>query len=499
MGTLTWYLTALAAVVYYAILRKRSKSRLPLPPGPKKLPLIGNLFDIPPERQWESFQRWSREFDSDIIHLEVAGTSIVVLSSMEAAHALFEKRSSLYSDRARAPMLVELMGWDFAIGKRAHRKIFHEAFNVGAAKHFHPQERAAAHAVLRRLLQSPHDVMGQFRHMAGGLILNVAYGIKVRPFDDPYIELAEEAMHSVSVVSIPGSFLVDIIPALKYVPRWVPGAGFKRKAEHWRKAARNLLEVPSSHTGMASPSFASLSLRNLDASQDADKEAQEALIKAVAANMYSGGADTTVSALGTFVLAMLAHPDVQARAQAEIDSVVGPGNLPDFSDEASLPYVSAIVKEVLRWQNVTPIGFPHYITVEDEYAGYRIPAGSVVIGNTWSILHDEKMYPDPHSFKPERFLLDGKLNGAVRDPETAAFGFGRRMCPGRHMALGSIWITVASILATLKIDKSVDDDGEEVEPSYEYSRGLIPAPLSFKCSITPRSPQAAEAIKGVEN
>ncbi|KAF7333787.1 Cytochrome P450 [Mycena venus] len=413
-------------------------------------PFVGNLLDIPREHQWEAYHRWSKALNSDIIHLDAAGKSIIVLSSMEAIGDLFEQRSSLYSGRLRLPMLVELMGWDFAFPFidygdewRSHRKLFYQAFNLSAAKQFHPQETAAVHEVLRRFLQNPHDIMGNFRHMTGALIMDIAYGIKVLPSDDPYIQMVEKAMHDLSNASIPGAFLVvsneDTFPSLKYVPSWFPGTGFKRKAKEWRKIVREVLEKPFHETK-----------RNIPL-------------------CMLRGADSTVSALGTFVLAMLANPEAQIIAQGEIDSVIGLGNLPDFADEPSLPYVSAIVKEVLRWRNVTPIAFPHYITVDDEYRGYRIPAGSLVIGNTWAILHDQDIYAEPHSFKPERFLLDGKINTAVRDPETAAFGFGRRICPGRYMATASIWIAVASMLAAFDIKKAVDEEGRVVEPSFEYS------------------------------
>ncbi|KAJ7844804.1 cytochrome P450 [Mycena leptocephala] len=503
-GNSTWAV-AIFLIFLYGLRPQRNRSQLPLPPRPKKLPVVGNLFDIPPERQWETYVEWSKQFSSDIIHLDVAGTSIVVLSSMEAVRQLFERRSSLYSDRARLPMLVELMGWDFGIGRtflRSHRKILHEAFNVGAIKQFHPQERAAVNELLRRILQDPRDIMKHFRHMTGALMMDVTYGIDVRSSDDRYIGIAEEAMHGLSVASIPGTFLVDTIPALKYVPNWVPGADFKRKAKQWRKVTRDLLEVPFSEvkrniaSGTARTSLTSLNLRPLDDSTGSKKKvrAQEAVVQAAAANIYAAGADTTVSALGTFILAMLVNPEAQKKAQAEMDSVLGAGHLPDFADREALPYVSAIVKEVLRWRPVTPLAVPHYLGVDDDYRGYRIPAGSIVIGNAWAILHDENMYPDPQSFKPERFLTDGKLNRAIRDPETAAFGFGRRICLGKHMATSSLWITIASILSTLQISKTVEE-GKVVEPTYEYFPGLISTPLPFKCSITPRSLQAVEVIQ----
>ncbi|KAJ7113941.1 cytochrome P450 [Mycena epipterygia] len=480
-----WFILGLT-IVFYGIRWKRTRSRLPLPPGPKKLPVVGNLFDIPVERQWETYHKWSKELDSDIIHVDAAGTSIIVLSSMEAIRELFERRSSLYSDRPRMLMLNELIGTDFAIGDywRSLRKMFHEAFNVIAAQQFHPQERAAANQLLRRILLDPHNIMDHFRHMAAALIMDVTYGITIQPSDDPYVDLVKEAMHAISVGTIPGQFLVETIPVLQYVPSWFPGADFKRKAKKWRKVMREVVERPFKEAkrniamGNAPPSFTSFSLGALDASKD--NEAQEIAVKDTAANMYAAGADTTVSALGTFVLGML----------VELDSVIGQGQLPDFTDEASLPYVSAIVKEVLRWKNVTAVAIPHYIAVNDEYRGYRIPADSIVIGNAWF-----EMYPDPHSFKPERFLLDGKLNPAVRDPETAAFGFGRRICPGIHMALSSLWIMIASMLATMNINKAVDKDGKVIEPSYEYFQAMISTPLPFECTITPRSQQTMEAIQ----
>ncbi|KAF7345607.1 Cytochrome P450 [Mycena venus] len=485
-------------------------SRFSSPPGPKKLPIVGNLFDIPADRPWEAYQQWSKDFNSDIIHLNVAGASIVVLSSMEVIRDLLDRRSSLYSDRPQAPMLNELMGWSEFFGFMNHgdrwrrqRKMFHEAFHAGAVKQFDPHIQDSTHRLLRRLLRDPHDLMGHFRQLAGTLIMNVTYGIEVKSTDDPYIKIAEEAMHGLAIAYVPGTFLVDLIPALKYVPSWFPGADFKRKARQWRDVTHELVEVPFAETkrnmaaGTAPLSFTSLNLGLLAESGEKPERGavKEKDIKETAAASYAAGADTTVSAMGTFALAMLKNLDAQKKAQAELDAVIGHGNLPGSGDAPALPYVSAIVKEVLRWENVAPIGLPHHILVEDEYRGYRIPANSIVIGNVWALMHDEEMYPDPKSFKPERFLLDGKLNPDILDPEAVVFGFGRRICPGRHMAYSSLWLTIASILATFDIDKAVGDDGNVIEPSYEYFAAVVFAPLPFKCSITPRSLQAVQAIK----
>ncbi|KAJ7111231.1 cytochrome P450 [Mycena epipterygia] len=499
----------LFAATLYGLYSRKTRNKLPLPPGPKKLPVVGNLFDVPATFQWETYMRWSKEYQSDIIHLNLAGTSVIVLSSLEATEALLEKRSSIYSDRSALTMVTELMGWDFNIVLmkygdewRTHRRLFNQAFNAKASQQYRSQEVAATNTLLMRMLQAPDAFLAHFRQMAGEVIMSVAYGIDVLPSNDPYITLAEKAVHGFAVATVPGVYLVNTMPILKHVPSWFPGAGFQRQAKEWRRLARGMLEIPFAETkrqmeaGVAPPSFTADSL---NAMKDSDKAYfQEHHIKATAGTMFIGGSDTTVSSFGTFVLAMLANPEAQRKAQAEIDAVTGGKHLPTFDDEDSLPYVSALVKEVMRWRSVAPMAMPHLLDTDDEYRGYRIPAGSIVIGNAWAILHDEVMYPDPYAFKPEHFLLDGKLNPAVRNPE-AAFGFGRRLCPGRHMALSSIWITLACMLATFNIEKAVDDEGHVIEPSYEYVSGLISTPLPFKCSIKPRSPEAVALIQGTVN
>ncbi|KAJ6559693.1 cytochrome P450 [Mycena capillaripes] len=478
-----------APVLYLTWLSITFRRNLPLPPGPKKLPLLGNILDMPYARPWETCMEWSKTYGSDIIHLNLAGTSVVVLSSLEATEVLLDKRSSI----PPFPMIGDLMG-------RTHRRLFNQEFNMGAVPKFHHAERRAAHTLLRRLLSNPDGFLSHLRQMVGEVIVSVTYGIDVLPVNDPYVALAEEAVESAAGAAVPGRFLVDSIPVLKYVPEWFPGADFKRIAREGRLLSQAVREIPFAEAKRrmgsreAKPCFTANALRELES---ADNYYQESTVQNVAAMMYAAGADTTSAALCTFILAMLANPDAQKKAQQEIDSVVGRDHFPDFGDEQEMPYVAALVKEVLRWRNVLPFGAPHFLEVEDVYRGYRIPAKSIVFANVWAISHDERTYSDPDAFKPERFL-DRTFDDLIRDVQPA-FGFGRRICPGRHMAASSIWITVVSILAMFEITKEVGADGQPIEPSYEYKGGLIFSPVPFKCVITPRSQDAVTAIQSTSN
>lgn len=89
------------------------------------------------------------------------------------------------------------------------------------------------------------------------------------------------------------------------------------------------------------------------------------------------------STLNAVLLALSLHPEVVKRAQAELDAVVGPYRLPDFDDQGALVYITATVLEALRWHNVTPLSVAHCTTADDEWRGWFIPAGTIILPNIW--------------------------------------------------------------------------------------------------------------------
>jgi len=190
---------------------------------------------------------------------------------------------------------------------------------------------------------------------------------------------------------------------------------------------------------------------------------------------------------------MTLFPEVQRKAQEEIDRVVGQGRLPSFEDRENLPYIDAVVKEALRWHPVAPLGLPHVSTEDDIYKGYLIPKGAMLIAGIWGFLHDPKVFHDPMSFKPERFLGENP----EPDPHTMSFGFGRRICPGRVLADTSTYLTVAQCLAVFDIAKRVEN-GRTIETAAKFLPGIISHPDTFQVDIKPRSPEYEKLIRAVE-
>jgi cytochrome P450 len=137
------------------------------------------------------------------------------------------------------------------------------------------------------------------------------------------------------------------------------------------------------------------------------------------------------------------------------------------------------------------IGVPHAVTQDDEYKGYFIPKGTLALPAQWALLHNPDVYPDSEQFMPERYL-DRSPSGAwstrtdVRDPREFCFGFGRRICPGIHIAEQSLFAMVATVLHTLTIGRSKDTHGVEIVPTPDVSSGFLSHPKPFDYTIRMR-------------
>ncbi|THU90803.1 cytochrome P450 [Dendrothele bispora CBS 962.96] len=163
----------------------------------------------------------------------------------------------------------------------------------------------------------------------------------------------------------------------------------------------------------------------------------------------------TVSATATFFLALTLYPEVQSKAQEELDRVLGPGRIPSFKDRQDLPYVEAVYREVMRWHPALPMSLPHKSTEDIIYKGYVIPKGTILHVNVWAINHNPDRYSNPDKFIPERYLNeDGSYNEMYRSINTIdAYGHGRRVCVGRYVADATLWLTMASVLATMSVSR----------------------------------------------
>ncbi|KAJ7482244.1 cytochrome P450 [Mycena galericulata] len=466
-------------------LRSMSNLRKMMPPGPPGLPFLGNVFQLP-QFQWLRFTEWKAQY-GPIISLNLAGQPVVVLNDHQIATDLLDRRSAIYSDRPQFIMAGEILTGGIFIAFSTYgelwkklRRAAHEGLNHKVSQAYEPiQEREAA-SLLKYMIEQPELWEDNLKRASASTVLGVVYGWPgLDETGDNLVTRVNDLMHRLVRAALPGAFLVEIFPFMNKLPECM--AKWKREGREWHRKDTLLFEgmmndVKALAESGASPSCFAGHLIGNPRSDLTEKESAW-----LAGTMFGAGAETTAAALSVFILAMTLYPDVMRTAQVELDEVVGRGRMPSFSDRPNLPYVEAIVKEVLRWRPVGPLGLPRRTLSDDWYNGYLIPKGTIVIYNVWAIHRDPEIFPDFDEFRPERFLEQPNLYHT-------SYGFGRRICVGMAIANQTLFIDIACMLSALEISAPVDSQGRKILPSRTacVDEGLVVRPVPFECRITPR-------------
>ncbi|KAG1726306.1 cytochrome P450, partial [Suillus lakei] len=393
------------------------------------------------------------------------------------ARELLDKRSAIYSDR---PVIRtnELAGVAFntvflPYGEtlRQHRKIFHQVLRAEVSISYHEMYSRHANELVINLLNANSDPQTQTQAYTGSLIMAVTYGHSAHGDEDSFIAHAYELLDiGKHVVSPERAAIFTAFPFLEKLPLWCFGGVFALMGRS-RELSQQLLNEPVDEVKAQMANGTATHSLVADFLSQAHDDAGEDTMKAVA---LTGYLDTTASTLQTFLLAMVLYPDVQARARAEINQVVRHDKMPCLDDRPSLPYLDAILREVLRWYPIAPLGIPHATSNDDVYGGYFIPKGAIVMVNQWALSRDEDAFPDASRFDPSRYLtVDGKL----KDPFVNHFAF------GRWFAENGLWTAAAAILAVLRIDHAKDSNGDRIEVKPEFTTGLVVRPEPFRCSF----------------
>ncbi|KAG7095320.1 hypothetical protein E1B28_006085 [Marasmius oreades] len=440
-----------------------------LPPGPKPVPILGNILDLTPRELWLRATSWAKVY-GDITYLHVFGQPLVFLNTPRIVFELLDRRGSLYSDKPHLTMVNDLCGCNDMVaftGSGAQSKRQRRLMNMALAgtriPTYFPLITRETHCFIRRLLAPKPPTSSQvesqkyyiplLRRYAGQLTLNVVYGYKVQSDDDPFLNLAEECVDILSneIASGGGIWPVDLIPQLQYMPEWMPGSGFLQKARKWKAKMEEMVDKPyhwvKQHVNLNAhtPSFCSTLLEDSDFNPNNTSASSEKTflsnqfehdLKWTANSMYSASLDTTITTLQYFFLMMAKYPSAHAKARTEIDSIIPHGTrLPTFADRSKLPYCEALFSEVLRHNAGVPMSLPHRLMEDDVFINPTtgketfLKKGSLIFANIYNITRDPQLWPapdfmphiTPEDFYPERHLLTPAeqtlLSNPSSDPE----------------------------------------------------------------------------------
>lgn len=458
----------------------RSRSRLPLPPGPPGHWLFGNT--LPKVNQSQHFAQWIATY-GPIISLRLGPKVMIIIGRHQESVDIMEKEGGLLADRPRAVAAGEILSQGLRMilapaGEqfRRLRKAAHTHLQAKAAESYAPIQMNAARDVIFDILDNPKEHQAAANRYAASVILRVMYG-KSTPtaIDAPEIVIIHKMLKRFQDLMRPGAHLIERLPIVRYIP------GYTAELEEWKREESQLFHEQLDRvskeiaTGDAGPSFARYLLEN-----QSTHKLSEAEMAYLTGSLFGAGSDTTAVAIMVVVMAAACFPKAQEKVQEELDNVVGRDRAPTFDDYGSLPQIEAFMLECLRWRPVTTLGFAHRAQTDIVYKNICIPEGAIVFGNHWAISRDASVYPNPDEFDPQRWLnSDGTIREDLKFP---SFGFGRRVCPGRHIADRSIFINLALLLWSFKI---TEDPKNPIDQS-GFVDGVIAHPKRFAVCFQPR-------------
>ncbi|KAI0088549.1 cytochrome P450 [Irpex rosettiformis] len=520
-------LVAAATYAAYTLFKRLGQHRAP---GPARLPILGNLLQMPSSLQFVKYAEWAQKF-GNLYSLDILGQHIVVVSDHKGAIELLERRAQIYTGRPRQVLVNEILTQYMYMGFLQHgslwsrmRRAAQGSFSATGVRRFEPFQTRSAAQMAVLMMQHPEKLAKNLEIFAISSMYTSVYGRYI-DINSPIIGRAQKHIDHIMELTRPGIHIYEVFPILKHVPAFL--ARWKRDALAWHEQEDKFFKQLSleAHADGFDKANAELNQRGFVAEliQTQDKHGlSEKEASWLAGSMLGVGADTTSVAVTNFFLAMTNFPEVMRKAQAELDTVIGQGRPPTFDDMPNLPYLRAVVKETLRWRPVAPLGMStlHAANADDHYEGYFIPKGkstsivrneniltyciltdSIVVANIWAMNRDPTMYPDFDVFRPERFLDESGKNEVVpsgtHNMGHVTFGFGRRNCIGLHFANQSLFIVMATMLWAMDILPPIDENGKVVIPPTNQWRddGIIVRPKPFDCRFVPRFPEAQAILE----
>ncbi|KIW10721.1 hypothetical protein PV08_10020 [Exophiala spinifera] len=431
------------AVILITVALRRRKTKYRYPPGPKGIPVFGNLFQLPPAYPGAKLMEWGKQY-GDLFTMQLGARKWVVLNSSETARELLERRGRLYISRPEFAVTQDILSrgnrivmMGYTERWRALRKIMHQLLMASNSEMYRPFQDVESRALVWQCLKRPDDFYRHGARFANSVIFSVVFGRRTSMNDENVRLLFSTIEDFLATQASPSTTLVEQFPWLvRVMPQ--PLQWFRPNAERVYKKTINVYtaffdDLERRIKQGENPECFARGMADLASKYGFDKT--QAYF--AAGTILEAGSDTTRNQINLILAAAAKYPAWVATAQSQLDNVCGyASRLPSFDDWDRLPYIVAAIKESLRWRpNMLPAGVPRTLIKDDKYRDFVFEKGTIFTYNNFAISHNEKEFPSNDVFSPERFLnkdLQDMLKGQL------GFGTGRRVCPGWHIAFSRL-------------------------------------------------------------
>ncbi|EXJ58361.1 hypothetical protein A1O7_05786 [Cladophialophora yegresii CBS 114405] len=493
-----WVLGAVGALVLLAfgLLSLKSRTKYRYPPGPKGIPVFGNLFQLPPAYPGAKLIEWGKQY-GDLFSVQLGARRWVFLNSSKTAQELLERRGRLYISRPEFPVTQDILSGGKRIVMMGHterwrqlRKIMHQLLMASNSETYKPFQDVESRALVWQYFKRPDEFYRHGARFANSVIFSVVFGRRTSMEDENVRLLFSTIDDFLETQTSPSSSLVEQFPWLvRAMPRSLQW--FRPKAE---RSYRKTLGVYTAFFDDLEQRIKKGENPECFARGMADLATKYGFDKAqayfAAGSIIEAGSDTTRNQINVMLAAAAKYPAWVANAQKQLDEVCGhAARLPTFDDWDRLPYIVAAVKETLRWRpNMTASGVPRALIEDDTYRDFVFEKGTIFVYNHFAISHNEEEYARNEEFLPERFL-----NEDLQELLKGHLGFGtagRRVCPGWHVATRNMFIAFSRLLYCFDFQEvpGAPIDDWKIDP-------LAHDHPPFRIRITPRSEDHVRLIE----
>ncbi|XP_074646309.1 steroid 17-alpha-hydroxylase/17,20 lyase-like [Tubulanus polymorphus] len=490
MDPITLTLIAGALVIIYLYLRNGKCFNLP--PGPKGYPLIGNLLDYKRDGRppWLHFHNLTKTY-GDIFNFKLGFgflENIIVLNSGESINEAFLQPKSPFDARPKTWSLEKFTdgGRDIMMGDpddpvwMLMRKLTSGGLRnfLSGARMDHKCHSSLEKGVtlLKQHLGEPFDTKPVLNLMIFNVICDMLFNAQFE-FDDAEFEDLYTSLDAVDKI-FGNVILEDVITPLQWLPFKTPTT---RKAIELDTHVLDILgKYVTDHQEKYDPDdISDLIDYIIRAKKKLEIENPNLAAKLTERHMvqivndgFGAGTSTSSQTLYWMIFFMAKYPEIQTRVQSELDDTIG-HNLPSMSDKPNLVYCEAVMLESMRFCPYGALAL-HATSTDAKLFDFDVPKGSQVWANIYASHHDEKIWPDPDEFKPERFIQkDGKIMPRPRSWLT--FGAGRRSCIGEPVGRHQVFVFFTSLMQKFRFrfPDGCDFKDKPISPSRFESNGFV--------------------------
>uniref|UniRef100_A0A8C5MQW0 Cytochrome P450 n=1 Tax=Leptobrachium leishanense TaxID=445787 RepID=A0A8C5MQW0_9ANUR len=480
---------ALTLLFLYNVLGNRWSTKGNLPPGPKPLPLIGNLHILDLKRPYLTLMELSKQYGS-IFTIQMGLTKMVIFTGYETVKDALVNHSDEFGERATVPIFHKFDNGTGLVFSRGENWKVMRRFTIATLRDFGMGKSTIEEKIIdecdnlalrfQTFKGEPFDNSVPIISAIGNIIVSIVLGRRMDYDDQTFLKLLSLTNENIKLVGSPMVSLYNLFPNFF---GWLPG---KHKTIHQNMGELNafirktfvdyLKDLDVNDQRSLIDTFL---VRQKEEENNPSTYFHNQNLMSLVRGLFAAGMDTTTTTVRWGLLLMIKHTDVQEKVQEEIARVIG-SSQPRYDHRMKMPFTTAVIHEIQRFASIVPLNLPHETTKDVHYKGYLIPAGTYVIPLLHSVLRDKTQFAEPEKFNPNHFL-DAR-GDFVKKEAFMPFSAGRRVCAGENLARMELFLFFTTLLQRFNFRLPPGVTDVDLTPAV----GIITPPLPYKLCAIPR-------------